>query len=121
MRVRRYDIPEQDVVLEPELGEHAMDDRRRRLGWAGARELTLGRERQPADARPAIACRLADEQVLRAAAAAQVRRQALAAKPRRGVLVERIADPCPGKGLDERALVQAASLLRRYASTKSAL
>src|SRR5207249_7744080 len=59
--MRRDDVPEQDYLLEPELGEHAMDDRRRRLRRPGARELTLRRERQAGDARAAIACSLADE------------------------------------------------------------
>ena len=32
--MRRHDVPEQHVVREPELAEHAVDDRRRRLGRA---------------------------------------------------------------------------------------
>jgi hypothetical protein len=45
--VGRHDIPEQNIVLELELGEHAVDDRRCRLGGAGAGQLTLGREWDP--------------------------------------------------------------------------
>ena len=46
--MRRHDVPEQHVVVEPELGEHAVDDRRRRLGRPAARELALGGERDAA-------------------------------------------------------------------------
>ena len=47
---------------EAELGEHALDDRRRRLGRAPAGQLPLGGERDPRDPRAAVAGRLADEQ-----------------------------------------------------------
>jgi len=57
----RDDVPQQDVVLDAELLEHAVDDRRRRLGRPGARELAFGRERDAADASAAIAGGLADE------------------------------------------------------------
>jgi hypothetical protein len=46
-RVRRHDIPQQHVLLEAELREHAVHDRRGRLGRPGARQLPLGRERMP--------------------------------------------------------------------------
>src|SRR5690348_6697470 len=52
--VRGDDVPEQDALLEPELGQHAMDDRRAGLGWAGPRQLALGGERNPGDARASI-------------------------------------------------------------------
>ena len=57
----RDDVPEEDVVLEPELREHAVDDRRARLGRPGAGELALGGERDPGDARPAVPGGLADQ------------------------------------------------------------
>src|SRR5919197_3612305 len=60
--VRRDDIPEQDVLFEPELRKHAMDDGRGCLGRALAGELVLRGEGQPADARSAVAGRLADEE-----------------------------------------------------------
>jgi hypothetical protein len=108
--VRRDDVPQQDVVLELELREHAPDDRRRRLGRAGAGELALGRERQAADARAAVAGRLADKQVARRRAPRQVVPQPLAAELRAGVLVERRADAGPREPVDELALVQALPL-----------
>lgn len=40
-RMRRHDVPEEDVVLDPELVEHAVDDRRARLGRSRAGELSL--------------------------------------------------------------------------------
>src|SRR5579884_2073060 len=46
-RMRRHDVPEQYLVLHAEASEHAVDDRRRRLGRTGAREQALGRERDP--------------------------------------------------------------------------
>jgi len=113
MRMRRHDVPKQHVVVEAELCEDAMDDRRRRLRRAAAAELALRREGQPAHARAAIAGRLADEQIRRAAPPPQVRDQPLPAEPRRRVLVERLADSRTGERLDEIPLVQAASLPRR--------
>jgi hypothetical protein len=110
VRVRRHDVPEQDVVLELELLERAVDDRRRRFGRPGTGELALGRERQPADARAAVAGRLADEEVARAGVPRQVVLQPLAAELRIGVLVERLADAGSGQLVDELALVQALPL-----------
>jgi hypothetical protein len=57
----RHDVPEQDVVHDPELGERALDDRRGRLGRPAAGQLALGGERDPADPRSAVAGGLADE------------------------------------------------------------
>src|SRR5262245_57980272 len=59
-RMGRDDVPEQDVVIEPVLGENAVDDRRRRLGRPGSRQLPLGREGESGDTCTAIAGRLAD-------------------------------------------------------------
>ena len=112
VRMRRHDIPKEDVLLEPELGEHAMDDRGRRLRRALARELALGRERQPANPRPAVPGRLPDEQVPRLRAPVQIGLEPGAAKPRAGVLIEGRPDPGAGELLDERARFQA-SLPRR--------
>jgi hypothetical protein len=61
VRVSRDDVPEQHVVFDVEFAENAMNDRRARLGRAGSGQLPLGRERDPADARPSVACRFADE------------------------------------------------------------
>ena len=61
-RVRRDDVPEEDIVLDAELGEDAVDDRRGRLGRAAAGELPLGREGQPGDAGTAVAGSLPDEE-----------------------------------------------------------
>ena len=43
VRVGRDEVPEQHVLLEPELAEHAVDDRRRRFGRARAGQLPLAR------------------------------------------------------------------------------
>ena len=61
-RMRRDEVPEQDVVLEPELRERPLHDRRGRLRRPAAGQLALGGERNPRDARAAVAGRLADEQ-----------------------------------------------------------
>jgi len=110
VRVRGHHVPEQDVRLERELREHAVDDRGRRLARPGAGELALGGERQPADTRAAITGRLADEQVRRGVPPRQVIAQPLAAELRIGVLVERRADAGARELVDERALVQALPL-----------
>jgi len=39
--MRRDDVPEQDALLEPKLGEDAVDDRRARLGRAAPGQLPL--------------------------------------------------------------------------------
>jgi hypothetical protein len=108
--VRRNDVPEQDVGLELELRERSVDDRRRRLGRAGAGELALRREWNPAETRTAVAGRFADEQVPSVRPARQVSAQPLAAELRVGVLVERRADAGERELVDEPALVQALPL-----------
>jgi hypothetical protein len=75
--MRRDDVPEQDVVDELQLGEHPLDDRRRRLGRTRPGELPLGRERDTGDARAAIPRSLADEEERRVRTRCQVRRQPL--------------------------------------------
>ena len=60
--MRRHEVPEQDLVLEPELGQRPVHDRGGRLGRPGPGQLALGGERDPGDARSAVAGRLADEQ-----------------------------------------------------------
>src|SRR4030095_13175435 len=63
VRMRRDDVPEQHVLLDVELSEDAMNDRRRRLGGPGAGNLALRREGETADACTAIAGPLADEEI----------------------------------------------------------
>ena len=41
VRVRGHGVPEQDVLLDPQLTQDAVDDRRRGLGRAAAHELAL--------------------------------------------------------------------------------
>jgi hypothetical protein len=106
VRMRRHHVPEQDVGRELELRERAVDDRRRRLGRPRAGELALGREREPADTRAAVAGRLADEQVPGSRPPLQVAPQPLAAGLGVGVLVERRADARPRELVDELALGQ---------------
>jgi hypothetical protein len=64
VRVGRHDVPEQHVLGQVELVEHAVDDRRRRLGRAVPGQLPLGCERNTADARTAVPGCLADEEKL---------------------------------------------------------
>jgi hypothetical protein len=90
--MRRDDVPEQHVLLDVELSEHAMNDRRRRLGGPGAGNLALRREGETADACTAIAGRLADEEIAGALSTIKVARQALSTQLRFGVLVEGFAD-----------------------------
>ena len=45
--VRGHRVPEEHLVRDPELGQHAMDDRGGRLGGPFACELALGGERDP--------------------------------------------------------------------------
>lgn len=71
-RMRRDDVPEEDVFLELELGEHTLDDRRRRLGGACAGQLALRGEGNARDARTPIARRLSDEEEGRAASLVQI-------------------------------------------------
>lgn len=86
VRVRRDNVPEQHLLLDPELGEHAVDDRRRRLGRAAAGQLALGGEGDARDPRAAVARRLADEQQRRLLSRAEIREQALAPQIRGGAV-----------------------------------
>jgi hypothetical protein len=108
--VRGNHVPEQDVGLEAELREHALDDRRRRLSRPRACELALGGERKAADTRAAVAGGLADEQEARTGAPREVLPQPLAPELRVGVLVERRTDAGPRELVDELVLVQALPL-----------
>ncbi len=94
--MRRHDVPEQDVVLDPELREHAVDDRRGRLGGAAPGQLPLGGERDAADAGAAVAGRLADEQDRRVRA-----RREMLARPARA------AAPTPRTGCASRRCARA--------------
>ena len=83
--MRGDDVPEQHAVREPELGEHAVDDRGRRLGGPSARQLPLGREGDAGDAGAAVPRSLADEHERRVAAGIEIRLQPLAEQtPRLG-------------------------------------
>jgi hypothetical protein len=109
VRMSRDDVPEQDVVLEPELGKGAVHNRRGRLCWTSPRELMLGGERHAAYPRSSIARRLPHEQVTRRFPRAQVLGEPPASELRAGVLVEGRADLRVGELLDEQVDVQAAS------------
>jgi len=61
-RVRRDDVPEEDIILDAELGQDAVDDCRGRLGGATTGEQALRRERNPGDAGAAIAGCLPDQE-----------------------------------------------------------
>ena len=73
--MRRHDVPEQHVVLDPELPQDPVHDRRGRLGGAIAGQLPLGRERESAHTRTSIACGFADEDRFHVPALSKVRTQ----------------------------------------------
>jgi len=102
-RMRRHDVPEQDVLREAEAPEDAVDDRRRRLGRTAAAELPLGGERQAADAGAAVAGRLADEQKRRVEPRFEVLGEPPATKRLVRVLVVGRADSSVGEPGDEAA------------------
>ena len=91
--MRGDDVPEQHVLLEPELGQHAVDDRRRRLRRARSGQLPFGRERQTGDAGAPVAGCLADEDDRSVSRALEVRRQPFSPHGGAAVLVEGVADP----------------------------
>jgi hypothetical protein len=64
-RMRRNDIPEQNVVGETEPSKDALHDGRGRLGGTRTRQLSLGGEGEARDSCPTIPGRLADEERLR--------------------------------------------------------
>ena len=104
--VRRNDVPEQDVVGEIELIEHAVDDRRRRFRRTGPRQLPLGSEGDAGNARSAVAGRLADEEDRRVGVCLEIGRKPRA--PQRGVRslpveVRCLPDAGSRKPVDERA------------------
>jgi hypothetical protein len=119
VRMGWNDVPEENLLRELELGERSLHDRGCRLRRARTRDLSLGGERQTADARSAVAGGLADEHIARICSLAQVGRKAFAPKRGSRVLVERRPDPRPRQLPDERLLVQAASVPRTCASTAS--
>jgi hypothetical protein len=93
-RMRRHDVPEQDVVLDPELAQDAVDDRRSRLGGPAAGQLAFRGERQAADTRAAVAGGLADEQELCVLALHEMLVKPPAAQLGASVLVVRRSDAC---------------------------
>jgi hypothetical protein len=111
--VGRDDVPEQGLLVEPELGQHAVDDRRARLGRAGSRELALGREGDAADPRSAITGGLPDEEQERVGTRLEVRGEPLAQVRRVRVLVERRADARCSEPIYQRSQWTTSSSVRR--------
>jgi len=104
-RMRGDGVPQENVLLEIELGEYALDDGRGRFGRTAARELAFRGERDPGDARAAVPGSLADQQERRAGLPFEVRDETLASDLRfiaLRVLVEGLPDPCCRELLDER-------------------
>jgi hypothetical protein len=100
--VRRHDVPEEHGIGEPELGQYAVDDRRRRLAWSRAGQLALGREGDAGDAGAAVAGGLADEQQRCFRPGIEVAVEALG-EPLVAVLIERVADPRSRDALYQRS------------------
>ena len=97
MWMGRDDVPEQNVLLEPEIGENAVHDRRGCLGGPGARQLPLGRERDAAEPGSAISRGLTDEEERCRPARLEVCCEPAAQQLRLRVLVERLADTRGGE------------------------
>jgi hypothetical protein len=113
VRMSGHDVPEQDLVLEVEMAERPVDDRRSRLGGASPGKLAFRRERDAAHARPPVAGGLADEEERRWSLPLEIRGETPSTSVRLGVLVEGGADPGPRKLLDEARWIQEASLPRK--------
>src|SRR5206468_11902891 len=112
VRMRRNDVPEEHVLVESELLEHAVDDRRRRLGRAAPRQLALRRERNPAHPRAAVAGRLAHEQQLGFRAPLEVVGEPLTQQRGTCVLVERRTDLRCREALDQNACARTEGVKR---------
>src|SRR5438132_7218740 len=121
-RMSGDDVPAERVQLE--LRQCPLDDRRGRLGRTAARELALGRERDPRDARPAEPCRLSDEQQGRVGTVLQVTAKPLAAKvgpTAPAVEVVRRSDPRRSQPVHELPRVHAVTMLMRVRGRVGAL
>jgi acylphosphatase len=106
VRVSRHGVPEENLLLELELGENAVKDRRRGFAGPAPGELALRGEGNSAHARPAVAGRLADEEDRCVPALCQVAEQAVPQKRRAcsvPVEVEGRSDPNLPEGLYEPA------------------
>src|SRR5437763_14444 len=103
-RVRRHRVPEEHVVLEAELRQHAVDHGGGRLRRALAGQLALGGERDPRHARPTVPWRLGNHQHARGGALVEVALEPTAQEHRPSadaVEVVRRADLGRGQPLDE--------------------
>jgi hypothetical protein len=102
--MRGDDVPEEHSLLQAQLVDDAVDDRRGRLCRPSPAQLSLGRERNPGYARAAVARRFADEQDLGVVARFEVRLETGAKEPGTRaacVLVEGVTDPGGGEAFDE--------------------
>ena len=106
VRVGGHDVPEQDVFLDPELAEHAMDDRRSRLGRSSACQLTFRRERKAAYPGAPITRRLTDEKQLRSQPTRKIVGQTVPQDCCKRVLVEGHADMRGREPLNEGRALQ---------------
>ena len=111
-RMRRHDVPEEHVALDSQLLEHAMHDRRARLGRPASRELPLGRKGNARNARAAVAGRFPYKQDRRVGTPFEVAREALR-QAVVAVLIERVADPRGCKALYQRSQRTTSSSARR--------
>jgi hypothetical protein len=110
--MRGNDVPEEHRVAEAELGEHPVDDGRRRLAGRLSRELPLGGERNAGDTRAAISRRLADEQQRCVGMGVEVAVEPLG-EPLVAILVERVADPAARETVYQRSQCTTSSVARR--------
>ena len=90
--MRGHDVPEQHLVLDSELREHAVNDRRGRLRGARARQLPFGSEGNSADSGTSVAGGLADKDNVSSGSRPEIVPQSLSEGWRVGVLVEGLAD-----------------------------
>src|SRR5262245_45237947 len=108
----RNDVPEEHVLLEPELLEPPVDDRRRRLGRAVSGQLALRGEGNAAHPGAPIAGRLTDEEQLGSGAQLEIAGEPLTEQRGGRVLVERRTDLRCREALDQNACARTEGVKR---------
>ena len=119
MRMGRHDVPEQDVLLDPQLGQRAVNDRRRRLRRPAAGEQPLRGERDPRDAGAPVTGGFPDQDDGSAATFFEVGSQPFSPQARTAVLIEGIANRGPGELGYQRSQRTTSSSGRRRLESRS--